>query len=182
MHMKWILAGVGALGLGLAAVPFIAGGGPGDQVAGSTSGAVCEASAGKANFGFKVKDVDGKIVDLAAYKGKVVFMNFFATWCGPCQYETPMFVEMQERYRSQDVAFLGIQVDDDPELLAAFRDQYKVNYPLLVANDRDDIQEAYGPIYGLPVTLMIGRDGTICKRHMGLATQEQVEKEIRNLL
>ncbi|MCC6164309.1 MAG: TlpA family protein disulfide reductase [Acidobacteria bacterium] len=181
MNMRWILAGVGALGLGLAAVPFIPLGTstaavPGAAVAG------CDAKPTRADYSFTVTDVDGKSVRLADYTGKVVMLNFFATWCGPCKFETPMFVQLQEQYRSQGVAFIGVQVQDDPALLGAFRDEYKVNYPLLVANERDDIDEAYGPLWGLPMTLMIGRDGTICKRHMGLASKEQVEKEIRRLL
>jgi thiol-disulfide isomerase/thioredoxin len=182
MNMRWILAGVASLGLGLAAIPFMP---LGTETAASSTGtapASCEAKATRASYAFKVKDVDGRTVDLADYKGKVVMLNFFATWCGPCKYETPMFVQLQEQYRSKGVAFLGVQVEDDPTLLKAFKDEYKVNYPLLVANDRVDLQEAFGPIWGLPVTLMITRDGTICKRHMGLASKEQMEKEIRNLL
>jgi thiol-disulfide isomerase/thioredoxin len=182
MNMRWILAGVAALGLGLAAVPFIPFGTETSASAAVTQGAACEAKAKPANYGFKVKDVDGKVVNLADYKGKVVMMNFFATWCGPCKFETPMFVKLQEQYRAKGVAFIGVQIDDDPALLKPFKDEYKVNYPLLLANDREDLQDAFGPFWGLPVTLMIKRDGTICKRHMGLASQEQMETEIKRLL
>ena len=180
--MRWILAGVAALGLGLAAVPFLP---IGTQTAGSSSAkspASCDGKAQAANYDFKVKDVDGGTVNLADYKGKVVMLNFFATWCGPCKFETPMFVQLQEQYRKDGVAFLGVQIDDDPALLKPFKDEYKVNYPLLLANDRQDVQDAFGPFWGLPVTLMIQRDGTICKRHMGLASKGQMEKEIKNLL
>ena len=182
MNMRWILAGVAALGLGLAALPFITLGTSTAASSAKAAPAACEAKAKPASFKFQVKDVDGKTVNLADYKGKVVMMNFFATWCGPCKFETPMFVQLQEQYRSKGVAFLGVQIDDDPALLKPFKDEYKVNYPLLLANDRDDLQDAFGPFWGLPVTLMITRDGTICKRHMGLASKEQMEKEIKNLL
>ena len=182
MNMRWILAGVAALGLGLAAIPFIPLGTSTAASSATAAPASCEAKAKTANYAFKVKDVDGKTVNLADYKGKVVMMNFFATWCGPCKFETPMFVQLQEQYRAKGVAFLGVQIDDDPALLKPFKDEYKVNYPLLLANDRDDVQDAFGPFWGLPVTLMIKRDGTICKRHMGLASKEQMEKEIQNLL
>lgn len=182
MNMRWILAGVGALGLGLAAIPFIPLGTQTAALTGTALPSTCEAKTTRANYAFKVKDVDGNTVDLAAYKGKVVMLNFFATWCGPCKFETPMFVQLQEQYRSQGVAFVGVQIDDDPALLKPFKDEYKVNYPLLLANDRDDLQDAYGPFWGLPVTLMITRDGTICKRHMGLASREQMEKQIKALL
>ncbi len=182
MNMRWILAGIAALGLGLAALPFIPFGTQTSRSSNTKSAASCDAKAEQANYDFRVKDVDGRTVNLADYKGKVVMLNFFATWCGPCKFETPMFVELQDQYREQDVAFIGVQIDDDPALLEPFRDEYKVNYPLLLANDRTDLQEAYGPFWGLPVTLMIQRDGTICKRHMGLASKEQMEREIRNLL
>ena len=182
MNMRWILAGVAALGLGLAAIPFIPLGTSTAASATKSAPASCEAKAKPASYAFQVKDVDGKTVNLADYKGKVVMMNFFATWCGPCKFETPMFVQLQEEYRAKGVAFLGVQVEDDPALLKAFKDEYKVNYPLLVANEREDVENAFGPFWGLPVTLMITRDGTICKRHMGLASKEQMEKEIRNLL
>lgn len=183
MNMRWILAGVAALGLGLAAVPYMPLGTRTAASAGTAAApSTCDAKASRADYGFTVKDVDGKTVKLADYKGKVVMMNFFATWCGPCKFETPMFVQLQEQYRNKGVAFIGVQVQDDPALLQAFKDEYKVNYPLLVANDRQDLEDAYGPLWGLPVTLMIGRDGTICKRHMGLASKVQMEKEIKNLL
>jgi thiol-disulfide isomerase/thioredoxin len=176
--MRWIVAGIAALGLGLAAIPFLP---VGTQTAGSPL-ASCDGKASPANFGFSVKDVNGQTVNLADYKGKVVMMNFFATWCAPCKYEIPLFVELQEQYRDQGVVFVGVQIDDDPQLLKPFADQYKVNYPMLVANEREDLQEAFGPFWGIPVTVMIQRDGTICKRHMGIATKDQFEQDIKALL
>jgi thiol-disulfide isomerase/thioredoxin len=179
MSMRWIVAGVAALGLGLAAVPFMP---VGTETAGSSAPASCDGKGTPANYGFSVKDMHGQMVNLADYKGKVVMMNFFATWCGPCKYEIPLFVELQDQYRDQGVAFIGVQIDDDPQLLKPFAEEYKVNYPMLLANDRDDLQEAYGPFWGIPVTVMIQRDGTICKRHMGIATKDQFEAEIKGLL
>lgn len=178
MHMRWIIAGVSALGLGLAAVPFLP---AGTQTAGAVI-AGCDGKGTPANFNFTVKDADGKSVNLADFKGKVVMMNFFATWCGPCKYEIPFFVELQEQYRDQGVAFVGVQIEDDPQLLKPFAAEYKVNYPMLEANERTDLQEAFGPFWGIPVTVMIARDGTICKRHSGLATKAQFEKDIKALL
>lgn len=180
--MRWILAGVAALGLGLAAVPFLP---VGTQTAGTTGGraaATCDGKGKAANYDLTVKAVDGSSVNLADFKGKVVMMNFFATWCGPCKYEIPIFVELQDQYRDQGVAFVGVQIDDDPALLPPFVEQYKINYPVLLASDRDDVQDAFGPFWGIPVTVMIQRDGTICKRHMGLASKAQFEKEIKALL
>ena len=178
MHMRWIIAAVGALGLGLAAVPFL---NTGTQTAGAAL-ASCDGKGTQANMEFSVKDLNGATVNLADYKGKVVMMNFFATWCGPCKYEIPFFVELQEQYRDQGVAFIGVQIEDDPQLLKPFAAEYKVNYPMLVANERDDLQEAFGPFWGIPVTVMIQRDGTICKRHSGLASKDQFENDIKALL
>lgn len=178
MNRRWIIAGVCALGLGLAAVPFIP---SGTQTTGARL-EHCDAKATPANFNFTVPDMHGNDVRLSEYKGKVVMMNFFATWCGPCKYETPFFVELQDEYRDQGVTFVGVQIEDDPQLLKPFAEEYAVNYPMLVANDRTDLQEAYGPFWGIPVTVMITRDGTICKRHSGLATKEQFEQDIKALL
>lgn len=179
--MRWIIAGVSALGLGLAAVPFLPTASPTAEH-GQAPPAVCDGKAAPANLEFSVKDMNGATVNLADYKGKVVMLNFFATWCGPCKFETPLFVELQDQYRDQGLAFLGVQIDDDPQLLRPFAEEYKVNYPMLPANDRDDLQEAFGPFWGIPVTVMVTRDGAICKRHSGLATREQLEKDIKALL
>lgn len=182
MNMRWIIAGVAALGLGLAAVPFLPVGTQSAETTAAAGPATCDGKGKTANYGFSVKDVDGKTVDLSSLKGQVVMMNFFATWCGPCKYEIPMFVELQDQYRDQGVTFVGVQIDDDPALLKPFAEQYKINYPVLLGSDRDDLQEAFGPFWGIPVTVMIQRDGTICKRHMGLASKAQFEKEIKALL
>jgi peroxiredoxin len=93
-----------------------------------------------------------------------------------------MFVELQDQYRNEGVAFLGLSVDDPVEKLKPFATEYKMNYPVLVGLGRDDVQDSYGPIWGIPVTMMISRDGKICKRHMGIATKEQFEAEIKKLL
>jgi peroxiredoxin len=179
MKRKWILAAVAAFGLALATLPFM--GGTTHEVGGESSGQ-CDPRARPANFDFVLKDIDGRDVRLADYRGQVIMLNFWATWCGPCKYEIPAFVALQDKYRDQGVVFLGFSVDDTVEQLRPFAEQYRMNYPVLVGAGRDDVQEAYGPIWGIPVTVMISRDGKICKRHMGLATQEQFEKEIEALL
>jgi thiol-disulfide isomerase/thioredoxin len=177
---KWILAAVAAFGLALATLPFM--GGTTGEIGGESSSGQCDPRARPANFDFVLKDMHGQDVRLADYRGQVIMLNFWATWCGPCKYEIPAFVELQDRYRDQGVVFLGFSVDDTVEQLKPFAEQYQMNYPVLVGAGRDDVQEAYGPIWGIPVTVMISRDGKICKRHMGLATQEQFEKEIEALL
>jgi thiol-disulfide isomerase/thioredoxin len=141
--------------------------------------------AGKAApLDFTLKDMNGVDVKLAAFKGKPIVMNFWATWCGPCRAEIPSLVELQKQYgdEGQDVVILGISVDDPIEKLKPYASQMKMNYPVLVGNGRDDVQDAFGPLWGIPVTVFINRDGRIAKKHSGIASKEQFEQEIKALL
>jgi thiol-disulfide isomerase/thioredoxin len=179
---RWVVAAVAACGLALATLPFTPGCSKPDAKAEAATSAACDANARPANLDFVIKDMNEQDVRLADYKGKVVLLNFWATWCGPCKYEIPAFVELQEKYRDQGVAFLGLSVDDPVDKLKPFAEEYKMNYPVLVGLGRDDVQDAFGPGGGIPVTFMISRDGSLCKRHMGIGTKEQFEKEIQSLL
>jgi thiol-disulfide isomerase/thioredoxin len=140
------------------------------------------AFAGKpAKLDFKLKDMNGVDVRLDSFKGKVILINFWATWCGPCKAEIPSLVELQEKY-ADDLVVLGFSVDDPAEKMKPYAEEYKVNYPLLVGNGREDVQNAFGPLLGIPVSVIIGRDGIIAKKHTGIATKEQFEREIQALL
>jgi thiol-disulfide isomerase/thioredoxin len=134
-----------------------------------------------ARLDFKLKDMNGVEVKLDSFKGKVILINFWATWCGPCKAEIPSLVELQEEY-ADDLVVLGFSVDDPAEKMKPYAEEYKVNYPLLVGNGREDVQNAFGPLLGIPVTVIIGRDGIIAKKHTGIATKEQFEREIKALL
>jgi thiol-disulfide isomerase/thioredoxin len=139
-------------------------------------------AAGKpAPLHFTLKDMNGADVQLAKFKGKVILVNFWATWCGPCKAEIPSLVELQAQY-GDDLVILGVSVDDPVEKMRPYAAQYKINYPLLVGNGRDDVQEAFGPLFGVPVSVIIGRDGKIAKKHSGIATKSQIEREIKALL
>ena len=144
-------------------------------------GAACMANAKPANFNFKIKDLDGKQVDLASFKGKVVLLNFWATWCGPCKAEIPGFVELQAKYRDQ-LTVIGYSVDDDAPKARAFAQEYKMNYPILLGEGREDVQDAYGPIWGIPASFLISKDGRVCKKHLGIAPKSVFEKEITALI
>jgi thiol-disulfide isomerase/thioredoxin len=154
-----------------------------EDVAGAVQGnaAACDADAKPANLDFTMKDLDGKDVKLSSFKGKVILLNFWATWCGPCKAEIPGFVELQEKYK-KDLVVVGYDVDDTAEKARAFATEYKINYPVLLGLGREDVQDAYGPIWGIPASFLISKDGKVCKRHMGIAPKETFEKEIKALL
>src|SRR5712671_680900 len=133
---------------------------------------------------FKLDSIDGKPLTLASAHGKVVLLNFWATWCGPCRAEIPALVELQKQYAGEgkDVVILGISVDDPVDKLKPYAAQMKMNYPVLVGKDHEDVQDAFGPLWGIPVTVFVGRDGNIALKHSGIATKEQFEQEIKSLL
>jgi cytochrome c biogenesis protein CcmG/thiol:disulfide interchange protein DsbE len=140
------------------------------------------AATGKAaRLDFTLKDMNGVDVVLESFKGKVILLNFWATWCGPCKAEIPSLIELQTEY-ADDLVVLGFSVDDTVEKLKPYAEEYKFNYPVLVGNGREDVQEAFGPLLGIPVSVIIGRDGRIAKKHTGIATKEQFEREIKALL
>ena len=150
------------------------------DVAGAATPA-CMANAKPANFDFTLKDLEGKDVSLASFKGKVVLLNFWATWCGPCKAEIPGFVELQDKYRDK-LTIIGYSVDDTAELAKKYAAQYKMNYPIVLGEGREDVQDAYGPIWGIPASFIISKDGLVCRKHMGIAPKAVFEKEIVALL
>ena len=152
-----------------------------DSTAGSEETGACMANAKPANFDFTIKDLDGREVALSSYKGKVVLLNFWATWCGPCKAEIPGFVELQEKYKD-DLVIVGFSVDDTADKARAFAAEYNMNYPILLGEGREDVQDAYGPIWGIPASFLISRDGRICRKHLGIAPKSVFEKEIVALL
>jgi thiol-disulfide isomerase/thioredoxin len=134
-----------------------------------------------ARLDFTLKDMHGADVRLSSFKGKVILINFWATWCGPCKAEIPSLVELQEEYRG-DVVILGLSTTDTAEQIRPYADEYAMNYPVLITKDREEVQDAYGPMWGIPMTIIVDRDGKIAKRHAGIGTKEQFEREIKALL
>jgi thiol-disulfide isomerase/thioredoxin len=125
-------------------------------------------------------DIYGKKLDLADYKGKVVVLDFWATWCEPCRFEIPGLVEMQVKYAKQGFSVIGISMDDEPGPVVEFYKEFKMNYPVAVGNPR--VGELYGGIFGLPTTFMIGRDGRIYAKHTGATGSSVLEDEVQQLL
>jgi thiol-disulfide isomerase/thioredoxin len=129
---------------------------------------------------FSLTDISGQKLTLDDYKGKVVVLDFWATWCGPCRIEIPEFVELQKRYRDQGLAMIGISMDDGPDPVKEFYKQFNMNYPVAVGDAK--LAELYGGILGLPTTLVIGRDGRIYSKHVGATDISVFEGEIKELL
>jgi peroxiredoxin len=131
---------------------------------------------------FDLPNLAGGKTSLASFKGKVVVVDFWATWCGPCKFEIPGFIEMYSTYRARGFQVVGIAVDDPVPALQRYAAQMKMNYPILVGQGRDDVLAAFPPMPGLPTTFIIDRAGRICSSHTGLTERETFEKEIEALL
>ena len=129
---------------------------------------------------FLLEGLDGKPVSLVGAKGKIVLLNFWATWCGPCRAETPDLVELQKKYKDA-LQIIGLAVDvDEPEEVRRFADAFAINYPLAVAPL--EVRMHYGGITALPTSFLLDADGRIVQKHVGLSNPLLYELEIRALL
>jgi thiol-disulfide isomerase/thioredoxin len=136
------------------------------------------------------KDLQGKDVRLADLKGRVLVINFWATWCEPCQIEIPWMIGFQEKYADKGFTLLGVAMDDEGKSVVGpyvEKTQFDVdgkkmamNYPIVIGND--DLSSKFGGLIGLPTTVVVGRDGKIHKRFLGLVSHDELEKEIKELL
>jgi len=183
MNPRWIIAGAAALSLALLTLPMLRHGSQpikaGAAPAARAEGASCDAE-GRAKFDFVLKNEHNVPVKLSDYKGKVVLVNFWATWCGPCKQEIPDFVKIYDQYKDKGFVILGVSVDDSPEQLQAFMREYGMNYPVLQMTP--EFEDAFGPFYGYPTSFLVARDGTICLKHLGPLSHAQAEQEIKSLL
>jgi thiol-disulfide isomerase/thioredoxin len=126
---------------------------------------------------------DGKPRDISEWDGKILVVNFWATWCPPCRKEMPMFVKMQEQYRQQGLQFIGVAIDDRDKV-QDFMDTVGVNYPMLIgAQDAIDAAKAYGDRFGaLPYSVIIDRDGVIRHIQRGELHEETLLQVLNKLL
>jgi len=139
---------------------------------------------------FTLKDLEGHDESLGQFKGKIVLVNFWATWCGPCRIEIPWLMALQEKYGPQGFTVLGVAMDEEGKSAVApfiqkerFKlgtDSQPVNYPILIGND--DVAEKFGGLVGLPTTILISQDGRQVKRIDGLLSYDEVDKTIQSLL
>ena len=129
---------------------------------------------------FQLPDVNGGQLRLSTYRGKIVLLDFWATWCDPCREEIPQFVDLQNKYRGDGLQIIGVSMDDSPQPVREFYAHFKMNYPVAIGNAK--IGDLYGGILGLPVALVIDRDGRVYARHIGAIDVAVLEKEIVALL
>jgi cytochrome c biogenesis protein CcmG, thiol:disulfide interchange protein DsbE len=129
---------------------------------------------------FSLPDLDGKTLDLSSYRGKVVLLNFWATWCTPCRAEIPSFVDFQNTYGPKGLQIIGISMDDSAPPVHQFYQQFKMNYPVAIGTEK--LAQSYGGVLGLPVTFLIGRDGTIAAKYVGAVQIPAAEQKITTLL
>jgi len=130
---------------------------------------------------FTLKDATGAKVRLSELRGKVVLLDFWATWCGGCKVEIPWFIEFENQYQSRGLRVIGVSMDDDGwKLVKPFIEAQKMNYPVVIGNE--DLAQKYGGVDSLPETLLIGRDGKVAAVHVGLTDRAIFEKQIGDLL
>ena len=131
---------------------------------------------------YTLKDLNGVDVKLSSFRGKVILLNFWATWCGPCKVEIPDLVELQNEHTGDLVVLGFLSLDPVSQGTHDFVRDYKMNYPILDGNGREDVEEAFGPMWGLPTSVIIGRDGIIAAKYSGIRSKSQLDEAIKALL
>lgn len=129
---------------------------------------------------FTLPLIDGGQLHLSSYRGKVVLLDFWATWCVPCREEIPHFVELQQRYGGAGLQIIGVSMDDSTDPVRTFYQQFHMNYPVVMGTA--DVGAAYGGVLGLPIAFLIDREGRIYAKHIGATDAAVFEKDITSLL
>jgi peroxiredoxin len=126
------------------------------------------------------RDLSGNTINLRAYRGKVVVLSFWATWCAPCRLELPQFAAWQRKYKQQGLQVIAVSMDDDAEPVRAFVRSFALDFPVIMGDAA--IGERYGGVLGLPITFLVARDGTIAARLEGESQSADMEKKLEQLL
>lgn len=130
---------------------------------------------------FSLKTAEGKIIELKKLQGKVVVVNFWTTWCGPCKAEIPGFLEVYKQYKSKGLEIVGISLDQDGwKPVKPFIERYKITYPIVVGDG--NLADAYGGIEAIPTTFVVDKKGNIVNRHLGYMDKGAFENLIKDLL
>ena len=126
-----------------------------------------------------VRTLDGETIKLSDLRGKTVVINVFASWCGPCRIEAPHLAQVYADFIGQDVEFIGLNFEERPEDVAAFKDEFSWQFPV-VLNQNGDLTEIYQPL-GLPTSWLIDPDGVIQYVHTGPVTAEMLAQAIMDI-
>ena len=130
---------------------------------------------------FVLADLSGNPVQLSDFKGKMIILNFWATWCGPCREEIPFFVEMYKKHKDDGLMILGISLDQaGVETVKHFADKYNMNYPVLLTDNQ--VHYVYGGIQAIPTSFIISRNGRVVNRFNGNPGEEAIKHEIEKWL
>ncbi len=129
---------------------------------------------------FTLSQLDGKQLQLSSFRGKIVLLDFWATWCDPCREEIPELVLLQNKYAGRGLQIVGVSLDDGPEPVRKFYQDFHMNYPVVMGTAKT--AESYGGVLGLPIAFFIGRDGKIYSRKIGGQSREALEREIQRML
>lgn len=130
---------------------------------------------------FTLLDINGNERRLSDYKGKVIILDFWATWCPPCKAEVPHFIELHNAYKDRGLEIIGVTLDHNAEKVAqSFAEENGINYVVLLGNR--SVTDLYGGIMSIPTTFVIDRDGLIKKRYLGYQDKEVFERDIKELL
>lgn len=130
---------------------------------------------------WKLNDVEGHPVTSEQFRGKVVILDFWATWCPPCRQEIPGFVALQKQYGDRGLVVIGVSLDQKgPPVVKDFMEQFGMNYPVVMGDQA--MVDAFGGIEGIPTTFIINRQGHIMAKHVGYADQQTFEAAIKPLL
>ncbi len=147
----------------------------------TTRAAEAPANSREAAPDFTLTGMNGVSIKLSDYRGKVVLLNFWATWCGPCKAEIPWFIEFEKLYKDRGFATLGVSMDEDGwQAVLPFVKQRGINYPVMIGTD--GVAQLYGGIDSLPSTFLIDREGRIFSAHLGLVSRRDYEAEILKLI
>ena len=129
---------------------------------------------------FTLTGLDGNTISLSGLEGKVVLLNFWATWCGPCKEEIPHFNEAYTQYKDKGLFILGVSIDRGENVVRRFLEKREINYPLAMSTPQ--LNEDYQPGNAIPVTFVIDKKGDIKKKHIGYLDKEMLETYIAELL